>query len=285
MKGDYTKPSDSKSQINTMNTDKNSYTATQSGTPAQPEQTVSDNTASKCLKDDLLAECHELVRLTQYDAKAGISFWPHVPSDCNDCGRCTNGARVIAEKFGGLVAGYQIEDTDPQTLVGADAGGHDFAIVGGFIVDWWGWQYEMALKTPVLTIADGIAQGKYKPQKDWKFAPLFVAQEPDNLQDCYECSKKPARKSCEKWLVRIVRSIQLEGDVEVEANDYWAAIAEAEKQPMSAVKQWKLMFDNSSADLDSGVVLTEDAQDPEDPKLAALLNELAGQKRTQAPAK
>ena len=47
MKGDYTKPSDSKSQINTMNTDKNSHTATQPGTPAQPEQTVPDNNHAK----------------------------------------------------------------------------------------------------------------------------------------------------------------------------------------------------------------------------------------------
>jgi len=171
VKGDYTKPSDSKSQINTMNTDKNSYTATQSGTPAQPEQTVSDNTASKCLKDDLLAECHELVRLTQYDAKAGISFWLHISSDCNECGRCTNGAKFIAQKFGGFVAGYEIERTDPHTLVGADAGGHDFAVVGDFIVDWWGWEYEGALETPVLTRAEGIALGKYKAEQDWEIFP------------------------------------------------------------------------------------------------------------------
>jgi hypothetical protein len=38
-----TKPSDSKSQINTMKTDKNSQTATTSGTLPQPEQTVSDS--------------------------------------------------------------------------------------------------------------------------------------------------------------------------------------------------------------------------------------------------
>lgn len=84
-----------------------------------------------------------------------------------------------------------------------------------------------------------------------------------------------AAERVSKWLVRIVRGIQLEGDVEVEANDYWAAIAEAEKQPMSAVKQWKLMFDSSSADLDSGALYTGDEQEPDDPELAALLKELA----------
>jgi hypothetical protein len=42
-----TKPSDSKSQINTMKTDKNSQTATTSGTLPQPEQTVSDSNSNQ----------------------------------------------------------------------------------------------------------------------------------------------------------------------------------------------------------------------------------------------
>jgi hypothetical protein len=41
--GRQTKPSDSKSQINTMKTDKNSQTTTTSGTLPQPEQTVPDS--------------------------------------------------------------------------------------------------------------------------------------------------------------------------------------------------------------------------------------------------
>jgi hypothetical protein len=48
--GRQTKPSDSKSQINTMKTDKNSQTATTSGTLPQPEQTVSDSNHYKKYK-------------------------------------------------------------------------------------------------------------------------------------------------------------------------------------------------------------------------------------------
>jgi len=65
------------------------------------------------------------------------------------------------------VAGYAIDRDDPQTLIGADVGGHDFAVVGDFIVDWWAWEYERSLTTPVLARAEGIALGKYKPEQTW----------------------------------------------------------------------------------------------------------------------
>jgi len=155
-----------------MKTSKNSRTTTPEGTQPKPELTFPDsNQQNERLKAALLAECHELVRVSEYDTKAGISIWPHLPQDCNDCGKCTNGAKFIAQKFGGYVAGYEIESTDPQTLVGANAYGHDFAIVGDFIVDWWGWEYEGALERPVLTRVEGIALGKYKAEQDWKIFP------------------------------------------------------------------------------------------------------------------
>jgi hypothetical protein len=155
-----------------MKTSKNSRTTTPEGTQPKPELTVSNNNQhNKRLKTALLAECHELVRLSEYDAKAGISIWPHLPQDCNDCGKCTNGAKFIAEKYHGYVAGYPIEATEAGILVGSNAFGHDFAIVDTFIVDWWGWEYEGSLETPVLTIAEGIALGKYKAEQDWEIFP------------------------------------------------------------------------------------------------------------------
>jgi len=129
-----------------MKSDHNSTTQTQEGTQLKPEQTVPDNNQERIRrKEALLAECHEIVRLAEYDTKAGVSIWPHVPAGCNDCGICTNGARLIARKFGGFVAGYEITNEDPQTLAGAPEWGHDFAVVGEFIVDWWGWEYEGSL--------------------------------------------------------------------------------------------------------------------------------------------
>jgi hypothetical protein len=47
------------------------------------------------------------------------------------------------------------------------AGGHDFAVVGQFIVDWWGWEYDQALESPVLSRCDVIRSGKYKSQDEW----------------------------------------------------------------------------------------------------------------------
>jgi hypothetical protein len=124
--------------------------------------------AERVTKRALLAECKRLEALTEYD-EDGFHFWPHVGGV--ECGLCTNGARLIAQKFGGFVAGYSIAPEDPRSLVGADVFGHDFAVVGNFIVDWWGWEYERSLESPVLSRAEGIALGKYKPERAWEVLP------------------------------------------------------------------------------------------------------------------
>ena len=128
------------------------------------------------LESDLLAECTKLKSLMRYDEAAGFYFWPEVfgfrfSDGANECGRCTNGAKLIAKKFGGFVAGHLITPEDSRSLVGADVFGHDFAVVGDFIVDWWGWEYEQSLLTPVLLRAKGVALGKYKPEEDWEVLP------------------------------------------------------------------------------------------------------------------
>jgi hypothetical protein len=124
--------------------------------------------AGRATKRALLAECERLEVLMEYDA-GGFHLWRHVGGV--DCGICTNGARLIAKKFGSFVAGYPIETDEPQTLVGAFAGGHDFAVVGEFIIDWWGWEYEQSLDCPVILRAEGIALGKYKPEQAWQVCP------------------------------------------------------------------------------------------------------------------
>jgi hypothetical protein len=128
------------------------------------------------LESALLAECAKLKALMRYDETAGFYFWPNVaamesPDYESQCGICTNGAKRIAQKFGGYVAGYLIHPEDPRTLVGADVYGHDFAVVGDFMVDWWGWEYAGALEIPVISRAKAIAFGKYKPAEAWEVHP------------------------------------------------------------------------------------------------------------------
>ena len=75
----------------------------------------------------------------------GCSIWETPDMGVLHCGICTNGARLVARKFGGTVVGYA-GGQNPTALAGkvkflwGDGGtnwGHDFAVVGPFIVDWW----------------------------------------------------------------------------------------------------------------------------------------------------
>ena len=124
---------------------------------------------------ELLAECDRLTATMQYDDDEGYHFWPVPKGDRIECGRCTNGARLIAEKFHGYVAGYPIDHKQPKALglVAVDCGGHDFAVIGENIVDWWAWDYEQSLQSPVITIEEGIRRGLYRPKADWRIMSNF----------------------------------------------------------------------------------------------------------------
>jgi len=120
----------------------------------------------------LTAECEFLKTTMKYDSQVGLYYWPHVceveePEGPSECGICTNGAKLIAKKFGGFVAGYRIHPTESRTLIAADVYGHDFAVIGDYIVDWWAWEYDQSLEKPVIRRAEGIALGKYKPEFEW----------------------------------------------------------------------------------------------------------------------
>jgi hypothetical protein len=149
----------------------NQKTTPQLNTQQQPYKLAAD--AEQTLFHNLLAECKRLTALMDYDEGGGFYFWPHAEGlaregfDCK-CGICTNGAKLIARQFGGFVAGYSITSDQSRLLVAADAGGHDFAIVGPFIVDWWAWEYEHSLDCPVILRSEGIRLGKYLPEADWR---------------------------------------------------------------------------------------------------------------------
>lgn len=130
---------------------------------------------SSGLRDQLMAECERLKREEKYDSNIGYSYWDTDHGELA-CGTCTNAARIIANKFNGYVAGYRLEG-DEEEIIGADCFGHDFAVVGGYIVDWWAWQYPCTLKCPVVEIADDLTWIYYLPQSKWKIVADFRRKE------------------------------------------------------------------------------------------------------------
>lgn len=111
------------------------------------------------LKSVILQYVQHLKQIEKYNTVEGYHYWD-IPntrgqgSETTNSGNCTNGARIIANKFGGSVFGYFVRN-NPNALVGRDTFGHDFALVGHFLVDYWAWQVSCDLHTPVLhTIRD-----------------------------------------------------------------------------------------------------------------------------------
>jgi len=107
------------------------------------------------LRSELLQYCQHLSDTEQYDDEEGYHYWevvlPGLGEPRAQSGNCTNGARLIANKFGGVVMGYRVTDNPTETLC-ERVGGHDFAIVGRFLVDWWAWQLPSAIAAPVLDL-------------------------------------------------------------------------------------------------------------------------------------
>ncbi len=61
---------------------------------------------------------------------------PYLSYYCISPITCTDSASLIASFFDGKVYGYFIEEHD-ERIFGSASGGHDFAIVGNYLVDWW----------------------------------------------------------------------------------------------------------------------------------------------------
>lgn len=112
------------------------------------------------LKTELEAFLTWLLDQERYHEEFGYSYWPfdHDLNQLEDipansihseeppmCSICTNGAIMVAKKFHGKVMGYA-ERVNPTARAGkpgdewhqdGNNGGHDFAVVGNFIVDYW----------------------------------------------------------------------------------------------------------------------------------------------------
>ena len=127
--------------------------------------------AEAALYDQLMAYCSYLSSSSTYLTDPGCSVWPWVAhAHRKQCGICTHGARLVVEKFGGKVVGYSIHAHNNPDLVGHGCFGHDFAVVGPYLVDWWGWDYEEGIPRPVLHLKDDaeLIRQKYKPESEWK---------------------------------------------------------------------------------------------------------------------
>ena len=123
------------------------------------------------LQDRLLAYCSFLSSSSVYLDDPGCSVWPWVEGEHRkQCGVCTHGAQLVAEKFGGKVVGYSVHPHDDPDLVGRGCFGHDFAVVGPYLVDWWGRDYEEGIPRPVLHLEEDaeLIRRKYKPESEWR---------------------------------------------------------------------------------------------------------------------
>lgn len=65
------------------------------------------------------------------------AHWPDV-SGWAAC--CTTSARIIASRFGGKVMGFAGKD-NPKAGILENCDGHDFAVLGHLLVDWWAHGY------------------------------------------------------------------------------------------------------------------------------------------------
>lgn len=107
----------------------------------------------------------------------GYSYWPHANLEHgNSVCNCTTGANLICHKFGGKVYGYHIRpDEKYKNIIGFHAGGHDFAIVGEFLVDYWAKYVEDLNNEPILHLVQDMAiiKEKYLPLTMWRNLPLW----------------------------------------------------------------------------------------------------------------
>jgi hypothetical protein len=73
----------------------------------------------------------------EHEKKPSHGDEPFTCPGIGSIGRCTNTAVYLADKLGGVVYGYAIED-NPEAEVGATEGGHDFAMIDDrWLVDFW----------------------------------------------------------------------------------------------------------------------------------------------------
>lgn len=85
--------------------------------------------------DDLAAKV--VAAWKEHEKRPDHGNHPFTCPDVGSVGRCTNSAVYLAERLGGEVYGYSIED-NPEAQVGGAEGGHDFAVIDNrWLADFW----------------------------------------------------------------------------------------------------------------------------------------------------
>lgn len=118
----------------------------------------------------------ELFETEKYDEAEGYHYWDRpsglkeerIPSGC-----CTNSARLVANKFGGKVFGFA-HQFNKTAVVAKDCFGHDFAIVGDLLVDWWAFHFTGETDRPIYHLVKDAAQvlHLYGPRENWDEVPI-----------------------------------------------------------------------------------------------------------------
>jgi len=84
-----------------------------------------------------------------------------------DYGICINCARFIQKEIGGRVVGYHTQD-NPEAEIGDD--GHDFLLVGSFLVDVWAYEYTCG--RPLYDLSnrgdEALVRRLYGPREKWQ---------------------------------------------------------------------------------------------------------------------
>jgi len=116
----------------------------------------------------------QLIKSERYNEEEG--YW-HFANGIG-CATCTNGARLVAKRFGGIVWGYYSVDNPSAALGHSICAGHDFAIVSNrWLVDYWAYRYPEKIPRSVLDAQQpedqAIINTMYGSPECWKRMASF----------------------------------------------------------------------------------------------------------------
>lgn len=121
------------------------------------------------MEKEILAYLEELSRLEKCKEPEGYHYLETEQGELETfC--CTHTAILVAKKFNGRVFGYPIHEYD-ENIIGILSGGHDFAVIGNLIIDWWATKFEEH-ENPIMRIGSPEALRHYLPREKWEEVPI-----------------------------------------------------------------------------------------------------------------